>query len=60
MKPLVDSTPLLGDADRLRSQAAADGYLLVRDLLPATLIEELADEDKLTVARARRVQRFLT
>lgn len=44
MKPLVDSTPLLGDTGRLRSQAAADGYLLVRGLLPATLIEELADE----------------
>ena len=35
-------------------------YKDLQDIIAILGIEELADEDKLTVARARRVQRFLT
>jgi hypothetical protein len=33
-RPMVDSTPLLGDAGALRARAEEDGYLFFRQLLP--------------------------
>ena len=44
MRPLTDSTGIQDDGARLRERAEADGYLLVRGLLPRSLLEEVAAE----------------
>lgn len=38
---LVDSTPILGDAERLRARGEQDGYLFFRGLLPAEAVLEV-------------------
>lgn len=44
MKPLFDSTDIQNDADQLRARTDADGYILIRDLLPRDLIGDIAAE----------------
>lgn len=44
MKPLLDSTSLLDDPVALRARADADGYLLLRELLPRELVEDVGNE----------------
>lgn len=41
MNEFRDSTDLVGDADRLRARAEADGYLFIRDLLPVSNLERV-------------------
>jgi F-type H+-transporting ATPase subunit beta len=43
-----------------RVQAILQRYKDLQDIIAILGMEELSDEDKLTVARARRIQRFLT
>ncbi len=38
MQPFFDATPLLGDAEALRARMQRDGYLFIRNLLPAEAI----------------------
>lgn len=38
MQPFFDATPLLGDTEALRARMRQDGYLFVRNLLPAEAI----------------------
>ena len=52
MRPLTDSTNFQSDGNQLRVRTDADGYLLIRDLLPSALIEEVAAELALTMAEA--------
>ena len=39
MTPLTDSTAQLNDTEALQAQAQAEGYVLVRELLPASDVE---------------------
>jgi len=41
-------------------QAVLQRYKDLQDIIAILGVEELSEEDKLAVARARRVQRFLT
>jgi len=41
-------------------QRVSQAYKDLQDVIAILGIEELSDEDRLTVARARKVQRFLT
>jgi hypothetical protein len=41
MKELLDSTPVADDPSVLRERLAGDGYLFFRDLLPATVIDDV-------------------
>ena len=43
-----------------RVQSILQRYKDLQDIIAILGMEELSDEDKLTVARARRIQRFLT
>jgi ectoine hydroxylase-related dioxygenase (phytanoyl-CoA dioxygenase family) len=52
VRPLTESTNFQSDGNQLRVRADADGYLLIRDLLPSALIEEVAAELALTMAEA--------
>ena len=44
----------------LRTQEVLQRYKELQDIIAILGIDELSDEDKLTVARARKIQRFLT
>ena len=44
MRPLTDSTGIQHDGPKLRERAEADGYVLIRGLLPRSLLEEIAAE----------------
>ena len=41
VQPFLDSTGVVGDADESRSRMDRDGYLFIRGLLPAELLEDL-------------------
>ena len=41
MKPFLDSTDVVDDADELRRRCERDGYLFIRDLLPPVVLEDL-------------------
>jgi len=41
MKPFLDSTDILDDAEALRARMERDGYLFIRALLPKRLLEEV-------------------
>ncbi|MEX2080087.1 MAG: F0F1 ATP synthase subunit beta, partial [Dehalococcoidia bacterium] len=43
-----------------RVQSVLQRYKDLQDIIAILGIDELSDEDKLTVARARKIQRFLT
>ena len=50
--PLTDSTDIVGDGQALRERAAADGYILVRGLLPRAAVVDAARELADTLAAA--------
>ena len=50
--PLTDSTDIVGDGQALRERAAADGYILVRGLLPRAAVVDAARELADTMAAA--------
>jgi len=52
MQPLTDSTELLDDGPALRARAHADGYVLIRGLLPREVVEEAAADLAGTMADA--------
>ena len=41
-------------------QETLQGYRALRDIIAILGMDELSEEDKLTVARARKIQRFLS
>lgn len=50
LKPYLDSTPVAGDGPELRRRMERDGYLFIRRLLPADVLEALR-LDLLRIAR---------
>lgn len=52
MQSLTDSTDIAHDADQLRARADADGYVLVRDLLPRDELLAIAAELAAPMAEA--------
>jgi F-type H+-transporting ATPase subunit beta len=43
-----------------RVQETLQGYRALRDIIAILGMDELSEDDKLTVARARKIQRFLS
>ena len=52
MQPLIDSTEVRQNAAALRERASADGYILIRNLLPRSLLREIAQQLAGTMAEA--------
>ena len=52
MTPLTDSTAQLNDTEALQAQAQAEGYVLVRELLPASDVETVGRQLGAIMARA--------
>lgn len=57
MRALTDSTKFLGNSDQLHASADADGYILIRNLLPRSLVEKVAAEMAVPMAEAGWIPR---
>lgn len=55
MKEALDSTPLAEDAEALRARMADDGYLLLRQVMPAVALQPLRDALGLILEQQRLI-----